>query len=278
MAATRWPAPRASSTSVGCVWAYSAGSTHTVTLTTRVHPVTTSEWFVFSFWSHHSLSLSPSVNTSAQLNVCFPSCFRLFHGVDLDEEDAFWSDEEDWHRRSASLLNTPFECTLSHMTRYVCIRTAAPQQLCTILLVFHIIWCCGVKRSVSHIKASGSARAGAVYPLSRREIDRNSCVHFDKNRNHCINIVSILGVSIYKQPSLLSVGEFICPLKHLPSHENCPSLWPALFFSSDAFQGENLDLTQEIIFSPHDKSQAGWNAENGDVRMAVGSGDRKSVV
>lgn len=72
MAATRWPAPRASSTSVGCVWAYSAGSTHTVTLTTHVHPVTTSEWFVFSFWWHHSLSLTLFVAVREHLSTVKP--------------------------------------------------------------------------------------------------------------------------------------------------------------------------------------------------------------
>lgn len=28
--------------------------------------------------------------------ICSPSCFRLFHGVDFEAEEAFWSDEEDW--------------------------------------------------------------------------------------------------------------------------------------------------------------------------------------
>lgn len=49
MAATRWRALPVNSTSVGCVWASSAESTHTVTLTTHTHPVTTSELSVSGF-------------------------------------------------------------------------------------------------------------------------------------------------------------------------------------------------------------------------------------
>lgn len=55
-AATRWRALPVNSTSVGCVWASSAESTRTVTLTTHTHPVTTSELSVSGF----TLSLSRS--------------------------------------------------------------------------------------------------------------------------------------------------------------------------------------------------------------------------
>lgn len=49
MAATRWPVPHVNNTSVGCVWAYSAGLTHTVTLTMQIHPATTSKGLAFIF-------------------------------------------------------------------------------------------------------------------------------------------------------------------------------------------------------------------------------------
>lgn len=57
MAATRWHVRHVNSTSVGCVWAHSAGSTHTVTLTTQIHPVLTSKGVTFGFgcWSNHSI-------------------------------------------------------------------------------------------------------------------------------------------------------------------------------------------------------------------------------
>lgn len=47
MAATRWPALPANSTSAGCAWVLSAKSTHTVTLTTQIHPVITSTFIFF---------------------------------------------------------------------------------------------------------------------------------------------------------------------------------------------------------------------------------------
>ena len=54
-AATRWPVPRVNNTSVGCAWASSAESTHTATLTTHIHPVSTSEWWLPLF----NLSVAP---------------------------------------------------------------------------------------------------------------------------------------------------------------------------------------------------------------------------
>lgn len=87
MAATRWRVPHVNNTSVGCVWAYSAGLTHTVTLTMQIHPATTSKGLIFVLcWPSR-----PIIRWT-----CFSACFRLFHGVDLEAEEAFWSDEEDW--------------------------------------------------------------------------------------------------------------------------------------------------------------------------------------
>lgn len=61
-AVTRWPVHRVDNTSVGCALAYSAKSTRTATLTTRIHPVSTSESSVTSsfcllFCHHHYVIL-----------------------------------------------------------------------------------------------------------------------------------------------------------------------------------------------------------------------------
>lgn len=98
MAATRWPVHPVNNISVGCVWAYLAKSTLTVTLTTHIHLVTTSEWFVFD-----PISQCKPVDIFA--NVLFSACFRLFYGVDPDEEDAYWSDDEDWHQRLCAVCS-----------------------------------------------------------------------------------------------------------------------------------------------------------------------------
>lgn len=126
MAVTRWPAPLVSSTSVGCAWASSAKSTHTVTLTTHIHLVTTSKRFFFFL-----LFLTPSPKLGLLIlylhyvlfvNASFLSCCRLFLGVDPDEDDdAFWSDEEDWHCAvlHCCMLNLN-ALYLSHSHHFIC--------------------------------------------------------------------------------------------------------------------------------------------------------------
>lgn len=119
MAATRWHVRHVNSTSAGCVWAYSAGSTRTVTLTTQIHPVITSKGviFVFACWSSHSITHE----------ACSSACFRLFHGVDFEAENAFWSDEEDWW---ISVLHHVKMHFISHDHQWACISTPVPLQLC----------------------------------------------------------------------------------------------------------------------------------------------------
>lgn len=121
MAATRWPVPPVNNISVGCVWAYLAKSTPTVTLTTHIHLVTTSEWFVFDPFSQ-----CKPVDIFAK---CVISC--LFQTL-------LWC----WSRWRRCLLEwrrglTPVPlCCMLHLNalyfmwhHYACISTTVPLQI-----------------------------------------------------------------------------------------------------------------------------------------------------
>lgn len=137
MAVTRWHARHVGNTSVGCAWATSAKSTHIVTLPTQTHPVITSKCYFYS--------VTVRLQTN-QLNVSFAGC-RLFHGVDPDE-DAFWSDEEDWLQYLAALcsvwmhfssfLSIKFTCDSSCLHFKHSVTTIAEHN--TTSLVFTIFW------------------------------------------------------------------------------------------------------------------------------------------
>lgn len=74
--ATRWPVPHVNSTSAGCVSAYSAKATRTVTLITHVHPVSTSEWYCFlslSFFFFFSSQLWTFLSSSLAFQT-LPRC------------------------------------------------------------------------------------------------------------------------------------------------------------------------------------------------------------
>lgn len=75
MAVTKWPAPLVSSTSVGCAWASSAKSTHTVTLTTHIHLVTTS---FFSVWILMKMMMPSGVMRRTDTVQCFTAVCSIW--------------------------------------------------------------------------------------------------------------------------------------------------------------------------------------------------------